>query len=467
MADTDNSAAGMPFVISTSMNKAAPEMRKLIRSHCMLGKNRGRVLHSRRKPKTVVPVSEPVQTLLDLEAATAVPNKLGSELSLLRFADSVDPSTLWEVLKFTSTSKQTFFPLERCFDFNVKDRSMFDPLTFDPAYLNAVVFGAQAYLDLASGRSSKRSLVQMLKTIQLLRNRLSISDRNEQTSVSNPTILIILTLAHIAHLTGDHITAEQHLGGLCKIINLRGGIAAFQNTPKLLTELLRCDISIAIHKGTKPVFDFNQPLQSIIYLPQTKPSSPPTPCRDYKSPYGKDQYTNVITDEKLAELWDTLSNFCCLVNSVADKNIKLSDQILLNTMGSVMYALLRMNYPTNPINEAIRLGLLAFCSHSFLERRGIHLPNGYLCENYRTCFEDVNTQLRGASQVSLWFLMIGRISIFTSDTDDSAWIRSRLRERIGLNKDCSWPQLRLILKSFLWIDMLHDAPGKIIFESVS
>jgi hypothetical protein len=139
----------------------------------------------------------------------------------------------------TSTSKQIFFPLERCFDFNVQDRSMFDPLTFDPAYFNAVMFGAQAYLDLVSGRSSKRSLVQMLKTIQLLRNRLSISDGNEQTPVSNPTILIVLTLAHIAHLTGDHVTAEQHLEGLCKIINLRGGIAAFQNTPKLLTELLR------------------------------------------------------------------------------------------------------------------------------------------------------------------------------------------------------------------------------------
>jgi hypothetical protein len=65
----------------------------------MLGKNRGRILHSRRKSKTVVPISEPVQELLDLEAASPVPNKLGSELSLLRFADPVEPSTLWEVLK--------------------------------------------------------------------------------------------------------------------------------------------------------------------------------------------------------------------------------------------------------------------------------------------------------------------------------------------------------------------------------
>lgn len=157
---------------------------------------------------------------------------------------------------------------------------------------------------------------------------------------------------------------------------------------------------------------------------------------------------------------------------MTDKNIKLSDQILLDTMGSVMYTLLRMKFSsTNPINEAVRLGLLAFCSHSFLERRGIHLPNGYLRENYRkTCFDDINTQtLRGnASQLSLWILMIGAISIFDSVTDDSAaWIKFRLRENVCLNKDyCSWPQLRLILKSYLWIDILHDAPGERIFESV-
>lgn len=156
------------------------------------------------------------------------------------------------------------------------------------------------------------------------------------------------------------------------------------------------------------------------------------------------------------------------MNSVADKNIKLGDQILLNTMGSVMYALLRMNFSTtNPINEAIRLSMLAFCSHSFLERQGIHLPNGYLCENYRTCFEQSNTELQGASHISLWILMTGKISIFTSDTDDSAWIKSRLKENISMNKNCSWSQLRRILKSYLWIDILHDTPGKTIFECVS
>lgn len=137
----------------------------------------------------------------------------------------------------TFASKQMFFPLVKCFDFEIKERSMFDPLSYDTAYLNAVIFGAQAYMDMFLGRSRKGSLRQLLKTIQLLRDRLCITDG--YTPISDTTILIVLTLAHIAHLRGEHITAEQHLQGLYKIITLRGGIAAFQDTPKLLTELLR------------------------------------------------------------------------------------------------------------------------------------------------------------------------------------------------------------------------------------
>jgi hypothetical protein len=65
----------------------------------MLGKNRGRILHRRRKPKTSLPVSYSVRKLLEMGTASSVPGQVGSELSLVRFADAVEPSTLWEVLK--------------------------------------------------------------------------------------------------------------------------------------------------------------------------------------------------------------------------------------------------------------------------------------------------------------------------------------------------------------------------------
>lgn len=199
-----------------------------------------------------------------------------------------------------------------------------------------------------------------------------------------------------------------------------------------MADCIRCDIGIALHKGTTPVFNFDQ---SIVYLPQIK-CSPFIHCVDYNYPCkDQNQYTtDLITDDNLAEIWTTLSNFCHLVNSAADNNIKLSEQILLRTMGRVMYALLRMNFPTDTINEVIRLGLLAFCSHSFLARRGIVLPNDYLHKKYRICFEEVksNSQLRDVScpGLLLWVLMIGTISVFASETDDGkGWIEARLRLR--------------------------------------
>jgi hypothetical protein len=153
-----------------------------------------------------------------------------------------DTDMIKSAFSVTCNSKKTFFPLEKCFDFNVKDRSLFELLTVDPAYLHAVILGAQTYIDLASGilkqdGATQRSSIHLLKTIQLLRRRLS--DETELKRISNPTFTMVITLANIAHLTGDHVTAVHHLEGLWKMVNLRGGVSTFRESPKLLTELFR------------------------------------------------------------------------------------------------------------------------------------------------------------------------------------------------------------------------------------
>ncbi|VUC30262.1 unnamed protein product [Clonostachys rosea] len=84
------------------MTKADPETRKLIRSQCMRGKNRGRILYSRRKiKKTAIPFQSEAGSL-NARLAPSIPSKVGSELSLVQFADAIEPSTLYEVLKCES-----------------------------------------------------------------------------------------------------------------------------------------------------------------------------------------------------------------------------------------------------------------------------------------------------------------------------------------------------------------------------
>ena len=112
--------SGMHFVVSTGTEKPDPELRKLIRSHVMLGKNRGKILPTRkRKPKGSEPTSSssdpspPIASDPDEEAEAryfasstashslpvAVPRALGSGMSTICFADALEPGTIEVVLR--------------------------------------------------------------------------------------------------------------------------------------------------------------------------------------------------------------------------------------------------------------------------------------------------------------------------------------------------------------------------------
>ena len=83
---------------------------------------------------------------------------------------------------------------------------------------------------------SQRTMSHYLKTLQLLRERLS---HEKDQALTTPTVSAILALAAHAHFVGNFESAKHHLGGLRKIVNLRGGIATFKDNAKLLVEILR------------------------------------------------------------------------------------------------------------------------------------------------------------------------------------------------------------------------------------
>lgn len=95
----------MPFIVSTGTKKPDPELRKLIRSHVMKGKNRGRILRPKYKiiadsgsivdPKDTIPSSDDVSTDNSPVSArlVTIPRKVGSDISLTRFADTIEDST--------------------------------------------------------------------------------------------------------------------------------------------------------------------------------------------------------------------------------------------------------------------------------------------------------------------------------------------------------------------------------------
>jgi hypothetical protein len=168
--------------------------------------------------------------------------------------------------------------------------------------------------------------------------------------------------------------------------------------------------------------------------------------------------------EDLVQAWAFLKRFCSTINSAFEHKRQLPKETLLNPMASVMYRLLRMNsFDPTSIDEAIRLGLLAFSSHIFLDWQDVKLPHTYLPKIYRNCL--LNLKLPGAlpSQNLLWLLIVGSLSIFT-EADDH-WLIPWVRANIELCGAHDWSELRGQLKAFPWIDFLHDKPGQAIFDA--
>ena len=124
--------------------------------------------------------------------------------------------------------------------FEKREEAWIEPLAFDPAYLNAMIFTTLDYFDSMQHRSrddvTQRTLPHYLRTVRLLRERIMHEDNQ---SLTTPTVAAILALAAHAHFVGDTESAKHHLEGLRKIVGMRGGVATFTGNAKLLVEILR------------------------------------------------------------------------------------------------------------------------------------------------------------------------------------------------------------------------------------
>lgn len=172
----------------------------------------------------------------------------------------------------------------------------------------------------------------------------------------------------------------------------------------------------------------------------------------------------VNIDEDLVEAWTYTRRFCTTINHAAELKRQLPKDILLNSMASIMYRLLHMrSFPITSTNEALRLGLLVFSSHIFLSWQDVKPRHTQLPQVYRSCLLNLDLPSALPSQILLWLLMIGSISVFTSD--DDPWLLPWIRVNIDLCEVQSWSELRGELKACPWIDFLHDQLGKTMYDT--
>lgn len=241
--------AGLAFVPQTGSKQDDPKARKLIRRQVMLGKNQGRTV-TRRRPdidaaRILTRTNWQAPTL---DIAPSITQRVGSDLSLLRFADIVDPSLMSETLQFCSASARNLFVLEQCISFDPREtiHACFHGLASDALYLNVMVFSTQEYMNSLRAtttwpeRSCRDSGAQHYgKALRLLRQRLDDAEKLP-SAIADITIMAVMPLVMHALITGELSTARNHVVELSKIVQMRdGGLSFFSMRTKQSIELLR------------------------------------------------------------------------------------------------------------------------------------------------------------------------------------------------------------------------------------
>lgn len=213
---------------------------------------------------------------------------------------------------------------------------------------------------------------------------------------------------------------------------------------------------MAMHKGSRPIFlddfAFSQPFPDL------------TPLRSSQELIDMSEgICPVVENNELARVWTFMSEFCCLVNFATKSGTLLTVDIFLGCITSVMYRLINMRFRKDSVDEAVRLGIMAFSSSVFLQWKNVGMPYLHLESCYRTCIGQLDPS-RAPPNLMIWLLMVGVISLM--GIKDEAWLVASLRARVASIRVKRWDAMRTLLKSFMWIDLVHDQDGRRIFDSI-
>ncbi|RYP77500.1 hypothetical protein DL771_001073 [Monosporascus sp. 5C6A] len=226
--------------------------------------------------------------------------------------------------------------------------------------------------------------------------------------------------------------------------------------------MLRCDIGIALDSGAKPMFfgnhSFEEPLPTYLDQPLLfnveKPMAP-------DSPRGSNMFLADI-DDALVRTWRVLSRFCRLINRAAKSNHQMCTGIYLDTMASVVYRLIYMSFEVGSADEAMRLGLLAFSTSIFLQWKQLGRSYTQLASTYRDSLARIGPS-HLPPPLLLWLFMAGVVSVFEAADIES--LKPWLSANIDLNGIDLWSNMQGVLRTFMWIGLVHDQLGQRVFNS--
>jgi hypothetical protein len=220
----------------------------------------------------------------------------------------------------------------------------------------------------------------------------------------------------------------------------------------------RCDLWIAILTQSTTVF-FQQPREPFVEYPRNLLSS-----LDKRMLSQPDPTKDLIRDRDLAQAWSNMRAFCQVANIAACTKQLVGSDLIFETMTAIMYRLLHLRFSSESLDEAIRLGLLAYSHHVFLQWLDMDLSESAFAQLYKTALSRL-LNVRGATmELSFWMSMVGSISLYEASTE---WLRHLMQEHAKVYEVSGWTAAQTVLKKFMWITILDEEAGKRVWEVIN
>jgi hypothetical protein len=166
-------------------------------------------------------------------------------------------------------------------------------------------------------------------------------------------------------------------------------------------------------------------------------------------------------DWRLQNTFKDLRDFSALANKLSPQAQKLKPEAFQEIMLSIQYRLLQLDFSQDPapIQEALRIGLLAYESTIFLQIQGTKLKSDSFSRQFRDAIQATPVQGEATANIKLWLLLVGSIMVYDSSED---WLVQSINSLTGRQ---SWEEVRERVREVMWIDAIHDVPGRKAFEA--
>ncbi|KAI0128356.1 hypothetical protein BJ170DRAFT_324629 [Xylariales sp. AK1849] len=432
----------------TGISKSA---RRTIRSHVMRSKNAGRPRRSTRKQTKIIHIGPNTAG-----AGCLTPQRLlWNDLSLTSFPQQVDLESTKLIHRWFLDISDKLFPPQFCSKYHILKSIWVNCVLADKAYFHAMLAISASYVDFfeRKPRTSLKALCHISQAYSLANLKLSSFD-----PISDNALAAVVTLVIYQQIHDQYTTGLIHLKGLCKMIQVGGGVGRLmQENRTLALKALRTDAELTLKTGLPTTFNGGAVSTILIRgefdtIKEKRPSHIPG----------------------LPPVMFDIIIFAHLLNiREKEDESKLDPLDYTETVLSLLYRLVGTSryttglpYATNICEDVAHLALLPFMT-TLLPEYARDRPSNTLLSNrldsiiyvlYTTTSDTENARL----SLLLWALFIGGISV--SKSKDQTWISIMILETCERLELHDWHVVHGRLSHLPWINSLHSAPGRCLWE---